>query len=455
MKKFFLKSSLALILSVCVIGVVHTNSEAKSNAAEAKWSMEKDTVVSRKGVKYHVYFSKDKNECWVHKVVVKSKRVTKLNFPQKIKNKKLTTIGAMSELYPDDNAEHQIDACVNIMGEVFEPWHETGADAKTNILSVKIPDTVKVLGDSSLAGLKKCKRVQLSSNITYIGYYEFYDDRALEQIEVAGKCKEIRKNAFMNCRALKTIKLGKKVSTVDSKAFYKCYKLSRVTVHKKNNNLFSKKGMLLTKNKKELLCASRGMKKIKIPKGVTTIANEVFCDSKIKEIWIPASLKKVGAQAFHLTNIKKWNIAKGSAFVKTKTCVYSKESGELIYLFYSPSAVKLPEKVTRIGLALSLERGKVNKTVVLPKKLQEVEISDDNQNFLNMCSNLYFSSSEPPKVISNEYSLGYSFIPYIPVNSEENYLNWLEKNFYFNREKEDYRTFSTFKPEKAINRPAK
>ena len=422
MKKFFMKSGFIMVLSLCVLGAAHIEAEAKSSAAEEKWSMEKDTVVSKKGVKYHVYFSKDKKECWVHKVEVKSKKVTKLNFPQKIKNKKLTTIGALPELYPDDNQENQLDACVSIMGEVFEPWHETGADAKTNIQSVKIPNTVKVLGHSSLAGLKKCKRVQLSSNITSIGCYEFYDNRALEQIEIGRKCKEIQRNAFN-----------------------KCYKLRKITVHKKNNFFSSKKGLLLTKNKKELICVPCGMKKIKIPKGVTTIANEVFCDSKIKEIWIPKSLKKIGEGAFGSTNIKKWHIASGSFMAKTKECIYSKESGDLLYLFHCDSPEKLTNHVTRIigasfSRAVDEERGGTIGTLYLPKNLKEMDLHGWNKLY---CKHIYFTSPEPPKVIVDDDSkLSIDWTIHIPEGNKEKYLDWLQENFDFDREKDNYETYS-------------
>ena len=104
--------------------------------------------------------------------------------------------------------------------------------------------------------------------------------------------------------------------------------------------------------------------------------------------------------------------------------------------------IKLPDEVTRIGASFSLSyNGAEIENLYLPKTLKEIEISTDIHRFLSVSSHLYFMSEKPPKVITNDNHLGIGFIPHIPENNKEEYLKWLEENFYFEREKDEYATF--------------
>ena len=425
------------VLSFAALAFILPCQKAKATSVETqkKWSTKKSIVYTKKGIQYYSYISKNKKECWIYKIKLKSKKVTQLNFPETIKGKKVTTIGAIQSLYPNDE-----DACFNIMGEVFEPWHGVEAESSNKIQTITVPETVKKLAKDTLAGFKKAKKITISSRITSLEAYQFYGDKQLKTIYIGGDCREISYNSFGRCKNLKTIKFGKKVKTVDSEAFTDCYKLKTINVNKKNKYLFTQNGLLLTKDKKKLLIVPCGKKKVKIPEGVTEIADKIMYAAKVKEIWIPKSLKKIGDYAFDMTDLKKWHIASGSVMAKTKSCVYSKETGELIYLFYSKSPVKLPEGVTRIGLPFSMEtRASSIDILYLPKTFKEI----DSYGWRGaICKHLYFTSQEPPKVIS-DYKLfeGWSVAPYIPAGNEEKYLNWLEEYFGFDREKDDYETF--------------
>ena len=418
------------------------NASAHTNAKmEEKWETSKSIKSTKKGIQYHAYISKDKKEAWIYKIKIKSKKVTKLEFPSKIKGKKVTTLGAVDELYPDDREAAKLDACVNMLGEIFEPWHGGGIESTNKVKNIKLPNTVKQLASSTLAGFPKAKKIILSSKITTLKPYQFYGDKKLKSIYIGGNCQEVKNKLFGKCKSLKEIKFGKKVKIVDSQSIEECYSLKKIKVDKKNKYLSAKDGMLLTKNKKKLLLVPAGKKKVEIPKGVKEIADKILYGAKVKEIWLPKSLKTIGAAAFDLTDIKKWHIAKGSEYKKTKNCVYSKKSGELIYL-YCFKTVKLPAEVTRIGLSFSIssDNGRIE-NLYLPKTFKEIEISTDIDGFLGSSSHLYFTSPKPPKVITNDQQLGIGFIPHIPGDNKEEYLKWLEENFSFYRERYEYATF--------------
>lgn len=90
---------------------------------------------------------------------------------------------------------------------------------------------------------------------------------------------------------------------------------------------------------KAFLCAY-GLTKITIPSGVTSIGDEAFCNSDLKEISLPSSLKSLGKGAFRgcgkLTSI---NIPDNVTSIKTET----------FFMCRKLKTVKLPSKLKSIG----------------------------------------------------------------------------------------------------------
>ena len=279
--------------------------------------------------------------------------------------------------------------------------------------------------------------------MTVVESYQFYGDKKLQKIYIGGKCKKIGELIVGKCKSLKEIKFGSEINEFSTDAFSKCSSIKILKVSKKNKHLVVKNNLLLTKNKKKLLLALSPKKKIKIPKGVNEISDNVFKGARIEEIWIPKSLKKIGAGAFEKTNIKKWHIASGSEFKNSNKCIYSSKTGELIYLSYA-SIVKMPEGITKIGASCScskiLYKSGISK-LYLPKNLKEI----NEKGWLGtmICDNLYFTSLEPPKVIKSQDYIWQCWMinPCIPKISENKYLEWLKENFAFDGKSEKYGVF--------------
>nr|MCR5691384.1 hypothetical protein [Eubacterium sp.] len=169
MKKILKAISVFAIFSLVFLIALMTGNRASAHTnakMEEKWETSKSIKSTKKGIQYHAYISKDKKEAWIYKIKIKSKKVTKLEFPSKIKGKKVTTLGAVDELYPDDRQEARLDACVNILGKTFEPWHDVEAESTNKVENIKLPNTVKKLASSTLAGFPKAKKIILSSKIT-------------------------------------------------------------------------------------------------------------------------------------------------------------------------------------------------------------------------------------------------------------------------------------------------
>ena len=398
-----------LFLLVLVFGVLIISSgtaQAKSTQSiEKKWDNSKEIVVDNGTTKFYAYLSKDKKESWIFKVEPYSDESIRLKFPKKIQSAKLTTIGAIDELYPGED-----DSCRNICGGMFEPWHGEASEIGAEIVNVTMPDSVKTLSASAFAGFVDMKSITISKNLKSIPAYAFY-------------C----------CDSLKSFTVGKNIRKISESAFDDCEKLKNIAVEKGNAKYQSQNGMLLNRTGDTIILAPYALKKVRIPEGVKKIGKKLFYKKKIREVWIPKSLKKIGANAFSRTRLGKWHIAKGnSAFGKTKECVYEKKTGRLVFLFSSEKKVRLPKEVTRIDNTLSVQKFGVEK-LVLPKtfKVWGDGWTDEIQAlFGNEELNVYFTSSSLPKIkdIVGDSVSDY-FVPVISKKNKKKYQKWLAENF--------------------------
>ena len=153
----------------------------------------------------------------------------------------------------------------------------------SNIISIKMPDTVKSIGTSAFEGCTSLEKIIMSPKITELNSYVFKDCINLTEIDLSSisvfknNCltgsyikaltvsdgATIVMNAFRDSN-LESVYIGKNVSEIPSNAFLECEKLSEVV----------------------------------ISEGVTTIGNASFRQAPIKSITFPSTLKKIGEDAF-------------------------------------------------------------------------------------------------------------------------------------------------------------
>lgn len=133
------------------------------------------------------------------KIVKYTGKKKKVTIPSKIKGKKVTVIG----------------------NRAFE---------KTNVTSVKIPNTVKELKAFAFYQVPKLKKVTLSKNIKRIPDYCFNYCGKLESIQIPKKVTSVGA-AFEGCTKLKKISLPKTVKTLKYQTFADCTSLKKVTMN--------------------------------------------------------------------------------------------------------------------------------------------------------------------------------------------------------------------------------
>jgi len=106
--------------------------------------------------------------------------------------------------------------------------------------------------------------------------------------------------SFADCKKLKKVTLPKSVSSLGNEVFINCVSMEAIYVSDDNPTFQSKNGCLITKNGTVFLEPPRGKKILKIPNSVTHIPNKAVCGSQASTVIMGDNVKYIGEKAFHL-----------------------------------------------------------------------------------------------------------------------------------------------------------
>lgn len=202
------------------------------------------------------------------------------------------------------------------MGPEYTYYIVTGIDHDENDksnLAIIIPKEYKgypvvAIKNEAFKKETRIKSVNISDNISVIGYEAFSCCTGLKNIELPESVVVIGENAFSECRNLTSIELSKNVELIGIGAFSGCTGLTSMTVDEKNPIFDSRldcNAIIETKSNKLI----SGCKNTKIPDSVTSIESYAFskCYS-LTDLVIPDSVTVIGSYAFSecksLTNIE-------------------------------------------------------------------------------------------------------------------------------------------------------
>ena len=234
------------------------------------------------------------------------------------------------------------------------------------LTSVFIPDSVTSVGSSCFDSCNNLTYAKLPQNMDVVSSNMFYECKKLETVVFGMNVTEIRWYAFYNCSQLKVDLPGNIVKIGDS-TFRNCKSLTEITIPKS-----------LTDCSSDIFSGCSNLKTIKFEKGITTIPAYLFCGSNswfdgLEEIDIPETVTTIGSYAFE--NCKNLTTVTGMKNV-------TKIGDNAFYNCSNLKEITIPDTVESMGTSIFYGCTSL-KSVVLPNK--RVNITDST--FCN-CSSL-------------------------------------------------------------------
>lgn len=174
--------------------------------------------------------------------------------------------GGESLVIPDE-----IDgiAVKGIRGDVFRD---------TDLKSVTLPNSIDTLRGHAFEGCDNLREINLPKNLKYIGGHAFDGCEQLEHVDFPPTLRFIGGYAFNECKNMTINDLPSEMDSIGGYAFCGCF----------------------------------GIKQITLPNNLTEIRAYSFSQTGIEKIVIPASVQRIGEQAFSLTYLKELEFEQGS-----------------------------------------------------------------------------------------------------------------------------------------------
>lgn len=156
-----------------------------------------------------------------------------------------------------------------IRGDVFR---------RTALEKVTLPNSIKIIRGHAFDGCEDLKEINLPTNLKSLGAYAFNECRLLERVEFPKELTYIGGYAFNGCWQLHINDLPQQMDSIGGYAFNYCKNIYEIT----------------------------------LPKNITEIHAYCFSSTSIKTITIPATVERIGEQAFSYSSLEKVNFEKGS-----------------------------------------------------------------------------------------------------------------------------------------------
>ncbi len=182
---------------------------------------------------------------------------------------------------------------------------------RNEVISVSMPDTVRIMEYNAFASCYDLKTVQLPSGLQTIADDAFYGCSSLETIQLPSGLQTIGNHAFHGCNSLETIQFPSGLLTIGDDAFRDCYRLTDIILPES-----------LTEIGSHAFASCKNLKEISIPENVVEVGNwafhqcplerisfaengrleeiapGAFAETMVTEITFPSSLRKLWDQAF-------------------------------------------------------------------------------------------------------------------------------------------------------------
>lgn len=216
------------------------------------------------------------------------------------------------------------DLMIHFISRMFQDHEE--------LIRIEYPELLAIL-----------RKVELPKGLQTIKDKAFLKCSTITDITIPESVTSIGSWAFANCISLTRISIPKLVNKIGEGAFTLCTRLTYIDVHNENPFYESENGILVDKQKKEIIAYPSRIENgnLTIPKTIISIGKWAFSNSSsLSEIVIPDTVTSIGKSAFSdCYNLTHVSIPKSVTRIETATF-----SG-----CQSLTQILIPESITNIG----------------------------------------------------------------------------------------------------------
>lgn len=108
--------------------------------------------------------------------------------------------------------------------------HHNLLNGCSSVPDLHLPESLKSIGDSTLANMSLLPSIVVPNNVTSIGNYCFANDTVLASAKLSENITEMNEGLFDHCVRLDNLAIPEKVTTIYDKVFYACRSLSAITI---------------------------------------------------------------------------------------------------------------------------------------------------------------------------------------------------------------------------------
>lgn len=171
-----------------------------------------------------------------------------------------------------------------------KPVVEIGANVfhGKNITSVKLPATIKRIGESAFAKCKRMSSINLPIGLEEIGFSAFTGCTGLTSLVLPDSVTKIDKLAFSGCINLTSFNIPKGVTVLEAKTFHGCRGLQNVVIPEGVTMMWE-----------DVFAGCTGLTEVVLPNTLGVIRNRAFYGCKnLTSVTVPASVKYMSDDVF-------------------------------------------------------------------------------------------------------------------------------------------------------------
>ena len=177
----------------------------------------------------------------------------------------------------------------------------------SGLTSVTLPNGVTSIGSYAFSGCSSLTNVTIPDSVASIDSGAFSGCSSLASVTIPDSVTSIGSYAFSGCGSLTNVTIPDSVTSIGYGAFFCCSSLTEIYVDKNNSYYTIDDGVLMNKEKKRIICCTKGKAgSYTVPNSVTIIDSYAFSSCKsLTSITIPDSVTSIGSYVFSYCNSLK------------------------------------------------------------------------------------------------------------------------------------------------------